>query len=1219
MPSRLHSILGVSLAACLLAGAASQPLTPPPNSPRRADPTWHALRNVTLIPEPGVTMHAATVVFRDGVITAVLPGEAGPDGVVGTEDDVAAPLPLGPRVWDGTGLHVYAGFIDPFVEVDAPRPDAADPGAHWNARVSPQRSALAGPGLDERSRESLRRLGFAAAAIAPRGGIFRGESAVVSLARLPESAAEAKPTVYRAGAYQTVGFDLSGDSGGGWPGYPNSMMGAIALVRQTLLDADWQAEARAAGAEVPPNALDALARRHRAEPGAKAGEVASAPVLFFSVDDELDALRAVRILREFGRRGGLIGSGTEFARLRALAEACAEQPRTLAATIDDGGGAAIPVVLPLNFPRAPDVSSPGRADSVELRTLMLWEQAPTNPRRVEGAGLLAALTSSKLRDRAEFAENLGLALRAGLAPDRALAMLTTNPAAILGVGERLGTVAPAKAANLVVASGDLFTADGAKRGKIRDVWIDGARHEITPPPGIRIAGLWDLHLVPPTPDARTLTIGEDNSITVTKFWADAETNPAHARPATQKAERVVLDGRRLSFVFEHEPFGSPGIMLASAVVEGESMIGEIVYADGRRRGWHAERRPEEAKSDPKGSWRIVEIDGAPAAEADRFTLEIGAASATFTFPREGEEPTVVRVRNVKIEGPAASLSRALAPIGGEGEAAETWRVEGESLTGESIQPDGARRVYRAERHKRDEQPRDDQRFANIPEELGHPFGPYMMADLPEQPAVLRIVGATIWTVGPQGTIKDGEMVVEKDVITYIGPRRAAVRFAAEPVTIDATGKHITPGIIDCHSHTGISRGVNESGQAVTSEVRIQDVTNPDAINWYRQLAGGVTAVNSLHGSANPIGGQNAVNRVRWGVAHPDDMHFAGRETYRSANFLDPRAGARASGVMQGIKFALGENVKQSNRAERTTRYPATRMGVETIIRDRFIAAREYAAEWGRWAGDRKGPPPRRDLELEALAEILSGERLVHCHSYRQDEILMLARVAKEFGFRIGTYQHILEGYKVAEVVRDFSLGGSAFSDWWAYKVEVQDAIPQAGPIMHEQGAVVSYNSDSDELARRMNVEAGKALKYGNMSPEEALAFVTLNPARQLLIDGRVGSLEVGKDGDFAVWSGPPMSSMSRCEATYIEGRRFFSLEDDAAHRQRNNAERSRIIQKLLASPARGRARPAREAEEPSAIDQLRALYIDLRLRGFEPAYGTPGDCGCDDFHWLDRE
>jgi N-acetylglucosamine-6-phosphate deacetylase len=313
------------------------------------------------------------------------------------------------------------------------------------------------------------------------------------------------------------------------------------------------------------------------------------------------------------------------------------------------------------------------------------------------------------------------------------------------------------------------------------------------------------------------------------------------------------------------------------------------------------------------------------------------------------------------------------------------------------------------------------------------------------------------------------------------------------------------------------------------------------------------------------------------------------------------------GAPPGIKLALGENVKQSNWGdEHTTRYPQTRMGVETLIRDRFQAAREYARAREK-AGDDPWTQPRRDLELEALAEILAGTRLVHCHSYRQDEILMLCRVAKDFGFRIGTFQHVLEGYKVAEAIRESAIGASAFSDWWAYKIEVQDAIPWNGAIMHREGIVVSFNSDSNDLARRMNVEAAKAVKYGGLDPHDALKFVTLNPAIQLGIEKRVGSIEADKDADLAIWNADPLSTFSRCVATWVDGREAFSLARDAELRRANEANRARLLKKLLAlTPEKpdapgGRRRRGDEHE--------RRARLDLWRHGLDADGEGCGDCG----------
>jgi imidazolonepropionase-like amidohydrolase len=378
------------------------------------------------------------------------------------------------------------------------------------------------------------------------------------------------------------------------------------------------------------------------------------------------------------------------------------------------------------------------------------------------------------------------------------------------------------------------------------------------------------------------------------------------------------------------------------------------------------------------------------------------------------------------------------------------------------------------------------------------------------------------------------------------------------VVIDMAGKAITPGIIDCHSHMATDGGVNESAQAITAEVRIGDFIDADDITIYRQLAGGVTSSNILHGSANPIGGQNQVIKLRWGAA-PEAMKFAD--------------------APPGIKFALGENVKQSNWERPTNRYPQSRMGVEQIIRDAFAAARDYAAAWERWNLSHDGLPPRRDLELEALAQVLQGKRWIHCHSYRQDEILALIRVCDDFKITIGSLQHILEGYKVADAMARHGATGSSFSDWWAYKIEVIDAIPYNGALMHRAGIVVSFNSDDQELGRHLNHEAGKAVKYGGVPREEALKFVTLNPAKQLRIDRWVGSLETGKHADFVLWSADPLSPRSRAEQAWIDGRKYFDRDEDAALRAEQAKIRAALIRKVIDSGQAMQRADERQPEE----------------------------------------
>ena len=392
-------------------------------------------------------------------------------------------------------------------------------------------------------------------------------------------------------------------------------------------------------------------------------------------------------------------------------------------------------------------------------------------------------------------------------------------------------------------------------------------------------------------------------------------------------------------------------------------------------------------------------------------------------------------------------------------------------------------------------------------------------------------------------MENSDIIIKNGKFHKIGKNLRAPKNA---FIIDAKGKHLTPGLIDAHSHSALS-SINEGTQAITSEVRIKDVIDPYDIAIYREIAGGLTSANLLHGSANPIGGQNAVIKLRWG-ATAEDM------------IIDD--------AIEGIKFALGENVKQSNWGDDYDyRYPQTRMGVDQIIRDGFNAALDYKNMWNEYEkSDKKATiPPRRDLELEALLEIIKGKRIIHCHSYRQDEILNLIRIADDYGFTIGTFQHVLEGYKVADAIKEHGAGASTFTDWWAYKFEVYDAIPYNGAMMHKRGVLTSFNSDSNELARRMNLEAAKAIKYGGLDPEEALNFVTINPAIQLQIDHRVGSIEKNKDADFVIWSDNPLSTYSKCEQTWIDGKKYFDIEDDEKLRNRDVESFNALVQKALNS------------------------------------------------------
>ena len=401
-----------------------------------------------------------------------------------------------------------------------------------------------------------------------------------------------------------------------------------------------------------------------------------------------------------------------------------------------------------------------------------------------------------------------------------------------------------------------------------------------------------------------------------------------------------------------------------------------------------------------------------------------------------------------------------------------------------------------------------------------------------------IKNATVWTSEKEGILQQTDVLVKNGKIAKVGKNLSD----AKATIIDATGKHVTAGIIDEHSHIA-SASTNEGGQSVTSEVRIQDNINPDDIDIYRQLSGGVTTSHILHGSANTIGGQTQLIKLRWGA---DD------------------AGLLFKGADPFIKFALGENVKRTSSSQGNNRYPDTRMGVEQVLNDAFARAKAYEAALA------KNPTTRRDLELDALVEIMNKKRFITCHSYVQSEITATMRVAEKYGFKVNTFTHILEGYKVADKMKAHGVAASTFSDWWAYKVEVTDAIPYNAAIMTKVGLNVAINSDDAEMARRLNQEAAKSVKYGGLSEEEALKMVTINPAKMLHVDSKVGSIKAGKDADLVVWSDNPLSIYAKAEKTMVDGIVYFDREKDAQMRKQVQAERSRLIAKMAGEKRAGR-------------------------------------------------
>jgi imidazolonepropionase-like amidohydrolase len=995
-----------------------------PQGIRRNAPEARALTGARVTVRPGEVIDGATILIRRDRIESV---------------GASVEIPPGCQVIDLSGRHVYAGLIDAFTEQPVDEGSARTAARYWNSQIRPARRVATDFRPDAALNQMLRRQGVTARLAAPAGRILKGFGAVVLTSEVPVEHA-----IVRADVSQHARLTVSRNED---RSYPNSPMGAVALTRQALYDADWYARAwRSAEAD------STLSRPERNQDLAALNNVVTTGTpLIVDTSNELFFLRADRLAREFGLPLIVHGSGSEYRRLDAIR-------RT---------GRA--VILPVNFPQPPHVATFEASLDVTTESLLHWDLAPENPKRLAEAGVTFAFCSSGLKDQSSFLDQVRKAVARGLSTDAALRALTTAPATLLGVADQLGTVEPGRMASLVVTDRPLFEKDA----KTVETWIAGERFELDSPPQRDTAGEWLIKLSTSsgkTPELLRLVLKVSDDRKLSGTIRGAESGDPEGGRVPVKLGLATLNESRLSLTFRSNNFGAAGVARLTAVVSRNNAdaVGQVVWPDG---------------------------------SLTQVTLQKDKTANQKTVGGNPDDESPEVEKKPAVSPPSAAAS-----------------------------------------------------FA-----VNFPLGAFGVKQQAEQRGIVALHGATVWTCGSQGILRNATVLIRDARIWKVGRK---LKVPPNAQVIDVSGMHISPGIIDCHSHFATDGGVNESGQAVTAEVRIGDFIDSDDINIYRQLAGGVTSSNILHGSANPIGGQNQVVKLRWG-ALGEDMKFK-----------------RAP---DGIKFALGENVKQSNWGDEfRNRYPQTRMGVEQIFRDEFRAAIEYRQRRERWAANPQGLPPRRDLELDAIVEILDGKRWVHCHSYRQDEILALIRICDEFGITIGSFQHILEGYKVADAMARHGAMGSAFSDWWAYKFEVFDAIPYAGALMHNAGVVVSFNSDDRELARHLNHEAAKAVKYGSVRPEEALKFVTLNPARQLRIDEYVGSIEPGKDADLVVWSGSPLSTLSRCEQTWIDGRLYFSRETDAELRTENQMIRATLIQKILDS-GEPMLKPGEEDVDPASL------------------------------------
>ncbi len=552
-----------------------------------------------------------------------------------------------------------------------------------------------------------------------------------------------------------------------------------------------------------------------------------------------------------------------------------------------------------------------------------------------------------------------------------------------------------------------------------------------------------------------------------------------------------------------------------------------VWIDGERY-----RINPEHGLDPRGEWRISS-SGILSETVIAVEGSIGSLNGTINI--EDEE---IEFESVTVADQARRFRVAFSgeDIDMEGIIRLTASVSGDEMYGWAELPGGERVQWSAGRTSGGEEdeiespefPERDLQLSDV-----RPAMAYGRESMPDQPESVFIQNATIWTMGDQGRIEDADLLIQNGRVAEVGQNISA---PDNSVVIDAEGKHVTPGLIDPHIHSGTD-GVNEIGNAIVPEVRIGDVLNINNIWMYRQVAGGLTTAHVMHGSANPIGGQNQHIKMRWG-ALPEELKF--------------------EDAPSTVKFALGENPKRVG----TDRYPETRMGTNNIIEDRFAMARDYQDRWNEWNETEEGLPPRKDLRLDALVDILEGDILVQSHSYRQDEILALMRLAEKFDITIKAFHHAVEAYKVAPELLEHGAGAVVWSDWGSFKIEAYDATLYNARLLSEAGVLTSLHSDNSQIASRMNWEAAKMVHAG-MEPVDALALVTINTAKILGIEDRVGSLEEGKDADFVIWSGDPLSTFTKAEQTWIDGRKYFDLEEDARMRDEIEEERAELIQKIL--------------------------------------------------------
>lgn len=941
----------------------------------------YGLKNARVIVDYQTTLENADILISEGRIQTVGQNLVFPKGTIVIDLTGKTVYPSFIDVYAAnygikaatstTDANPYAAFVNPAqggrtAASTTPEARIAD---YWNDGINASYDVSSEFIPDSKATE-YRQAGFGAVVAFKSDGIARGTSALVSTG---DGKANNVILKNKTTANYSISRGRSNDS------YPSAQFGIIALLRQVNYDAQWYKQ---------------LPAGYFFDEGLEAYTANLSLPQVFEVTNKLEVLRADRIGKEFGINYIVKGSGDEYQALNDIKKAGNK------------------LIIPINFPEAPDVKDPYDAASVSYVTLKHYELAPSNLAKISAAGLTFAITSSDLRRRADFLTNIRKTIKYGLPEADALKALTLTPAVMIGASDLVGAVKKNMIANLLITSGNIFKDDCV----VYENWVQGVPYRLVDLRTTDLRGTYALKV--DTAKYKMVLSGTFDKPTIKLTLDSTEVRGA---TFTQEKDLITINFDRARLKFR-----------LSGYVMGKDLEGKGQLDNGKWLSWKAtyESNATEASSRP--------------------------ARPTPQIPEPG---------NV---------------------------------------------VY--------------------------PFNAYGSTELPKQEDVI-FKNATVWTNEKDGNLLNTDVLVQKGKIVKIGKNLTS----EGAKVIDGTGMHLTPGIIDEHSHIALD-ATNEGGQAITSEVRNIDIIDPEDISIYRQLSGGVVAAHILHGSANPIGGQSIIIKHRWGHSAQEMI-------------IENQVGF--------LKHALGENVKRS-----TTRYPNSRMGTEQIIRDAYQRAVDYNNQWKAWnalkPADRIGKvPPRRDLELDPIVDVLEGRSFITCHTYVQSEGTMIMNLAKDFGVKVNTLIHFNEGYKIADQIKAHGTAASVFSDWWDYKYEVYEGITYNAALLLSQGVLTCLHSDDAEMGRRLNQEAGKIVKYGNIPETEALKLVTLNPAKILHLDDRMGSIKTGKDADLVLWTDNPLSIYARASKTMVDGTIYFDEATDAKMKEQIDSERNRIMGNIL--------------------------------------------------------